>query len=519
MLQYLFGYDRSDIRYDEEMQDELASQKISTTKTYFDGPEVYEDFDVNSNEKYRTSPRTDSAPQNQAGFYNPYERLTNPYEENRPDVVSRVVIDAPTKHRTEKNFKSQKHPTQSDMVFDHFLPSFSSSTYEVDYVDKDLVEPAQPIYNSKMNKSKTKNNNKARKQPLRKPLVPSLNKGNNKKRLDRNSGAVYPSTFINRSAPMAVGSTYRSSADSMEVTRLRKCEYIGDLRPNTANFDVRSFELNPGVNATFPWLSQIAGSWEYYKFNYLAIKYKPNCATSQAGTVSIVIDYDSYDSAPANKLDMSEYKPYVSGVPWSGDIYYVAPARMLNAHNNGKLFTRTTAYTSTMGDRNLMDVGVLYIATQDVSSTYLGELYIEYDVTLFNQQQSAPPDAAQLSGTINALVPFDSNQVVVAGSCASFNTSSIIQVNVTGRFLMLLSVTGATTLTAMSVTALGTGASATLLQAAVINSGATAGYVAYGITITVVDRNSLPRFTCVITGSAGAGTAMVRLASYPSSFL
>lgn len=50
--------------------------------------------------------------------------------------------------------------------------------------------------------------------------------------------------------------------------RFRYREYIGDLNTSTG-FSLTSFNLNPGLNSTFPYLSQLAVNFQEYRFHGL----------------------------------------------------------------------------------------------------------------------------------------------------------------------------------------------------------------------------------------------------------
>ena len=63
-------------------------------------------------------------------------------------------------------------------------------------------------------------------------------------------------------------------------------EYIGDIfGPDEAsrNFKNRTYALNPGIESTFPWLSQIAQNYEEYEFGQLVFEYKSTVNPSVSG--------------------------------------------------------------------------------------------------------------------------------------------------------------------------------------------------------------------------------------------
>jgi len=323
--------------------------------------------------------------------------------------------------------------------------------------------------------------------------------------------------FSNVSVAAAYGGSFNSPSDAIQTTRIRKCEYLSDIRPTVSTFQLLTFAINPAVATTFPWLSSIAGSWEYYQMNALRFIYKPNCASTSVGTVAMAVEYDTGDLLPLNKVQLSEYKPYISGSPWAPDIIYNAPKRFLNLHNNGKLLTRQGSTTAT----NLTDVGVLYFASQDVVAGYLGELYIEYDVTLINQQNSANVITGDLSATMAALVPFNSAKTIVQGTASGISfggTTDSIFIPYVGSFLFDISITGAANLASVTLAATGTGAIASLIQATIITTGLDASHTTYLVTCGAVDQLSPPKFTVTLTGSSAAGTIKIRIGAAAFGF-
>jgi hypothetical protein len=77
-------------------------------------------------------------------------------------------------------------------------------------------------------------------------------------------------------------------------------EYIGDVisaNPNT--FSYTTYPLNPGQNATFPWLASIASNFESYRFRGLVFEYKSmsadalNSVNTALGSVVLSVQYDA----------------------------------------------------------------------------------------------------------------------------------------------------------------------------------------------------------------------------------
>ena len=95
---------------------------------------------------------------------------------------------------------------------------------------------------------------------------------------------------------------------------VRHREYLGDVLA-TETFTSKVYPLNPGIQ-TFPWLSQIAGSFEQYKFRGLVFEFRStssdavlSTATSSAlGTVIMATQYNVLNPPFASKLAMENYE-------------------------------------------------------------------------------------------------------------------------------------------------------------------------------------------------------------------
>lgn len=169
--------------------------------------------------------------------------------------------------------------------------------------------------------------------------------------------------------------------------RVRHREYVRDIT-GTTNFTVASIAVNPGIAASFPWLSAVASRFERYKFNSLRFDYVPSCSVTTSGTVMAAYDTDATDSAPTSKLQLLAYQNATRSPPWAA-----WSATLPRVKDFQDRYVRDgTAPTST--DLKMYDVAALHTATATTETTLLGEIYVEYDVTLlipqFQSASSAP---------------------------------------------------------------------------------------------------------------------------------
>jgi hypothetical protein len=167
-------------------------------------------------------------------------------------------------------------------------------------------------------------------------------------------------------------------------TRIQHRELIASIA-GTSGFTVaNSFSINPGLAASFPWLSTQAVGWEQYKFHKLRFCYYTRCSTATAGSMMMVPDYDAADAAPANEQIASSYRDVVEEAPWIPEVCCrLDPQAMMEPGN--RKYVRTGALAANL-DVKTYDSGSFFVCTTDGSATNWGKLWVEYDVEFFVPQ-------------------------------------------------------------------------------------------------------------------------------------
>jgi len=132
--------------------------------------------------------------------------------------------------------------------------------------------------------------------------------------------------------------------------------------------------------------------------------------------VIISPDYDAADTAPVNEQIASAYHGTQEDVAWK-DNCMIFDQKILNSDR----FIRTGGLGANL-DIKTYDIANLFIGTLDGTAVNWGKLWIEYDVTLINQQLNAsgPAGSGTLSaagGSIAAATPFGAAPV----STGSYN--------------------------------------------------------------------------------------------------
>lgn len=174
---------------------------------------------------------------------------------------------------------------------------------------------------------------------------------------------------------------------------VRHREYLGDILATTG-YAVQGFPLNPGVVTTFPWLSQMASSFEQYQLRGMIVEFVStssdavlSTATNSAlGTVSIATDYDVADPAPPDKRSMLNYEFSSSSKPSCSFIHPIECKKSLSTEN--LWYIRNSLAVPAGFDARLYDFANIFVATegQQAAGGVLGELWISYEIEMYKQQ-------------------------------------------------------------------------------------------------------------------------------------
>lgn len=188
--------------------------------------------------------------------------------------------------------------------------------------------------------------------------------------------------------------------------RVRHREYIGDVISSaTAGlFNNTVYQVNPGLAATFPWLSAIAQQFQEYSWEGLIFEYQTessdalNSVNTALGSVISVVNYRV--DLPLNSL------PYLSKVQML-DQYWAYDSKpsksfIIPVECDPKecpmdiLYVRGTTVPATE-DVKTYDMCNLAVATVGMQGTSvnLGELWVSYDIILKKPQSTSNVAAYQ----------------------------------------------------------------------------------------------------------------------------
>lgn len=248
-------------------------------------------------------------------------------------------------------------------------------------------------------------------------------------------------------------------ADGSGSIRISHREYLGDIitSATAGAFNIQQFPINPGLAASFPWLSQVAGAtFQQYRINGMVFEFRSTSAdaltsaNTALGTVVMSTDYDSKDSPFTTKQQMENTQFGVSCKPSSCMIHAIECARSQTAVS--ELYVRAYAVPSG-ADVRLYDMGNFYIATTGLQGTNvnIGELWVSYDITLFKPILQPPayinPYAQYVSSNASGSAPLGTSRTV--------NPQDLIGLTFTNNQIQwpLTTVVGATYLISVSYVA------------------------------------------------------------------
>lgn len=178
---------------------------------------------------------------------------------------------------------------------------------------------------------------------------------------------------------------------TLKGTHVNHRELVGTVNGSIA-FTASKFVCNPGIAATFPWLSGQAAQWEQYRFNRLRFRYLTRTATTTVGSLIMAPDYDPSDAAPASELAISTYQDCVEDAVWVQEL--TCELNVDSMFPNGR---RKFVRTGSVGaeDLKLYDAANFFLCTlEQVGASAIGKLWVEYDVDFFTPQTPGSSSAS-----------------------------------------------------------------------------------------------------------------------------
>jgi len=164
-------------------------------------------------------------------------------------------------------------------------------------------------------------------------------------------------------------------------TRIKHRELLFNIVGTSTFTSALTVPLQPGLPAFGPWIATQAQGWEQYRLHQVKVCYYSRCGTATPGTVMLVPDYNSADSAPTNETLASSFRDTVEDVPWTPEFTLTCdPVSM--AEPGPRKYIRTGPLQANQ-DIKTYDSGQVFICTNDGTAVNWGKAWIEYDVEFF----------------------------------------------------------------------------------------------------------------------------------------
>jgi len=180
-------------------------------------------------------------------------------------------------------------------------------------------------------------------------------------------------------------------------------EYIGDITSSaTASaLKITKYTINPGINTTFPWLADIANSFEEYVFTGLVFYFVTSSATAivngvntNMGFIYMRFVHDALAATDTTIPQLQNSYGTVRGVPYRNLQCAVNTGSLSVNH----LRTRISN-PPTNSDLRMYDHGFLEVATSGIqgANTNIGQLWVAYDIHLVKPRINISSFSGQVS--------------------------------------------------------------------------------------------------------------------------
>jgi len=175
--------------------------------------------------------------------------------------------------------------------------------------------------------------------------------------------------------------------------RSERISVIQGINPDTYYCAYQN-AINPGLATIFPWLSQIAGAYEMYRFKNLRFEFKStssvfNGATPELGRITMVTEYDELKGPFGSMTEAENYDGSTMFMPYQNATHSVdvRGKRMGSVLDYKARYVRTgdlsTAHAfGGSADPHAYDVGLFHLCIEGTPNSKLGELWVHYSIDL-----------------------------------------------------------------------------------------------------------------------------------------
>jgi hypothetical protein len=170
-------------------------------------------------------------------------------------------------------------------------------------------------------------------------------------------------------------------------------EFIGNVS-GSEEFELQSWNFNPGLRELFPWASAIAQRYEQYIPRGAVVEFKSTSATAlnstntALGTVILSTNYDVTDPVFSSKMQMTNYEFTTTCKPSESMLH---PIECDPAKNFAEMLYTRSGPVDDGTDLRFNDLGRVQLATEGMqASAIIGELWISYEIELVRPKLPNP---------------------------------------------------------------------------------------------------------------------------------
>lgn len=200
-----------------------------------------------------------------------------------------------------------------------------------------------------------------------------------------------------RIAPQVPMFTTGSGDDSVVIAHR---EYLGDITTSdtVGGFKINSYGINPSMNNSFPWLSNIAApNYQQYKFEGLVFEFRSfsadalNSTNTALGSVFACINYDYTDADLSSRYEV-ENTDWASSCKPSENMIIPVECKPRQTSMNGLLYVLNGSSIPPGADPKTFFLGKLWFGTTGFQGTNvnIGSLYVTYKVRLYKPLMTKP---------------------------------------------------------------------------------------------------------------------------------
>ncbi|MEY2914667.1 MAG: Circoviridae 2 [Cyanobacteriota bacterium] len=178
--------------------------------------------------------------------------------------------------------------------------------------------------------------------------------------------------------------------DEQGAIMITHSEYVTDIYGPNISFANNAFFLNPGIEKTFPWLSQVAQNFEEYEFLQLIFSFVStitdigSSTNGQCGTVTLATDYNPNHNPFADKQEMLAYA-HSHSTKASQDMHHGVECDPRKTSGSARKYIRAYGLSASE-DLKTYDLGLFQLAVNNIPTSLvgqqMGELRVTYKVIL-----------------------------------------------------------------------------------------------------------------------------------------